>query len=58
MDADDYGKLVDAANGYTNKELANRMMLVCHDAPPAARALMIEAAFRLEKLKGERKLRR
>ncbi len=57
MDSEEYGKLVDAAAALTNKQLAGRMMLECHNAPPESRALMIEAAFRLEKLTGRVKRR-
>lgn len=58
MNADEYGKLVDAVVVLTNKQLANRMMIECHTAPADARALMIEAAFRLEKLTGRVKSKR
>jgi hypothetical protein len=58
MNTEEYGKLVDEVGALTNKQLANRMMMECHDAPLAQRALMIEAAFRLEKLKGQVKPKR
>ena len=58
MNAEEYGKLVDAVAPLTNKQLANRMMIECHNAPMESRALMIEAAFRLEKLTGRVKAQR